>query len=145
MVKLVKQVDQTVASGAKVVLGGKRIERPGAFMEATILTNIKPGNPAYREEFFGPVALMFRVKDEDEAVALANDSDFGLRASIFTRDAAHGQRLASRINTGMVFINQPTWTVPELPFGGIMDSGYSRNLSSMGIQKFVTKVVRGLN
>ncbi len=110
VVKLVKQVDQAVASGAKVVLGGKRIERPGAFMEATILTNIKPGNLAYREEFFGPVALMFQVKDEDEAVVLANDSDFGLRASIFTRDAARGQRLASRIDTGMVFINQPIWT-----------------------------------
>ncbi|MDR4503807.1 MAG: NAD-dependent succinate-semialdehyde dehydrogenase [Candidatus Scalindua sp.] len=141
LVKLLKQVDQAVASGAKVVLGGKRIERPGTFMEATILMNLKPGNPAYREEFFGPVALMFRIKDEDEAVALANDSDFGLGASIFTRDVARGQRLASRLNTGMVFINQPTWTAPELPFGGIMDSGYGRNLSCMGIQEFINKKV----
>lgn len=139
LVKLLKQVDQAVKNGAKVVLGGKRIERPGAFMEPTILTNIKPGNPAYREEFFGPVALMFQVKNEDEAVALANDSDFGLGGSIFTRDVARGERLASRIDTGMVFINHPTWTAPELPFGGIMDSGYGRELSSMGIQEFVNK------
>lgn len=139
LVKLLEQVDQAVASGAKLVLGGKRIEGPGAFMEPTILTNIKPDNPAYREEFFGPVALMFRVKSEDEAVELANDSDFGLGGSIFTRDVARGERLASRIDTGMVFINHPTWTAPELPFGGIMDSGYGRELSSMGIQEFVNK------
>lgn len=141
VVNLVKQVDQAVSNGAKVVLGGKRIDRSGAFMEATILTNIMPDNPAYREEFFGPVALMFRVRNEDEAVKLANDSDFGLGASIFTRDVDRGKRLASRIDTGMVFINQPTWTAPELPFGGIMNSGYGRNLSSLGIQEFVNKKV----
>ena len=141
LVNLVKQVDQAVASGAKVVLGGKRIDRPGVFMEATILTDIKPDNPAYREEFFGPVALMFQVKNEDEAVALANDSDFGLGASIFTRDVARAKRLASRLEAGMVFINQPTWTAPELPFGGIRNSGYGRNLSSLGIQEFVNKKV----
>ncbi|HMU29151.1 MAG TPA: NAD-dependent succinate-semialdehyde dehydrogenase [Nitrospira sp.] len=139
LVNLLKQVDQAVAHGADLVLGGKRMDRPGAFMEPTILTNIKPDNPAYREEFFGPVALMFRVKNEDEAVVLANDSDFGLGGSIFTNDVARGKRVASRINTGMVFINHPTWTAPDLPFGGIMDSGYGRELSSMGIQEFVNK------
>lgn len=139
LVNLLKQVDQAVAHGADLVMGGKRMDRPGAFMEPTILTNVKPDNPAYREEFFGPVALMFRVKNEDEAVALANDSDFGLGGSIFTNDVARGKRVAGRIDTGMVFINHPTWTAPDLPFGGIMDSGYGRELSGMGIQEFVNK------
>jgi succinate-semialdehyde dehydrogenase/glutarate-semialdehyde dehydrogenase len=139
LVKLLKQVDEAVEHGAKVALGGKRVERPGAFMETTILTDITPDNPAYHEEFFGPVAMMFRVKNEDEAVALANDSEFGLGGTIFTRDVARGKRLAGRINSGMVFINRPTWTAPDLPFGGIMDSGYGRELSSLGIQEFVNK------
>ena len=108
-------------------------------MQPTILTNIKPTNPAYREEFFGPVALFFRVKNEDEAVALANDSDFGLGGSIFTNDIARGKRVASRIDTGMVFNNHPTWTASDLPFGGIKHSGYGRELSGLGIQEFVNK------
>jgi succinate-semialdehyde dehydrogenase/glutarate-semialdehyde dehydrogenase len=139
LVKLLVQVKQAVANGATLVMGGERFDRPGAFMQPTILTNIKPDNPAYREEFFGPVALFFRVKNEDEAVALANDSDFGLGGSVFTRDVARGKRVASRIETGMVFINQPTWTTADLPFGGIKNSGYGRELSSMGIQEFVNK------
>ncbi len=139
LVKLLDQVNRAVAKGATVVMGGKRIDRPGSFMQPTVLTNIKPDNPAFREEFFGPVALFFRVKNEDEAVALANDSDFGLGGSVFTRDIARGKRVASRVDTGMVFINQPTWTTPDLPFGGIKNSGYGRELSSMGIQEFVNK------
>jgi succinate-semialdehyde dehydrogenase/glutarate-semialdehyde dehydrogenase len=139
LVQLLGQVEGAVAKGATVVMGGKRIDRPGAFMQATILTDIKPDNPAFREEFFGPVALFFRVKNEDEAIALANDSDFGLGGSVFTRDIARGKRVASRIDTGMVFVNHPTWTKPDLPFGGIKDSGYGRELSSMGIQEFVNK------
>ena len=139
LVQLLGQVDGAVAKGATVVMGGKRIDRPGAFMEATILTNIKPDNPAFRDEFFGPVALFFRVKNEDEAVALANDSDFGLGGSVFTKDVARGKRVASRVDTGMMFVNHPTWTRPDLPFGGIKDSGYGRELSSMGIQEFVNK------
>lgn len=139
LVQLLGQVEDAVAKGAVVVMGGKRIDRPGSFMQPTILTNIQPGNPAFREEFFGPVALLFRVKNEDEAVALANDSEFGLGGSVFTRDVARGKRLASRIDTGMVFINHPTWTTPDLPFGGIKNSGYGRELSSMGIQEFVNK------
>ena len=139
LVKLLAQVEHAVAKGAAVVMGGKRIDRSGAFMQPTILTNITSDNPAFREEFFGPVALFFRVKNEDQAVALANDSDFGLGGSVFTRDIARGKRLASRIDTGMVFINQPTWTSPDLPFGGIKNSGYGRELSSMGIQEFVNK------
>ena len=139
LVKLLDQVNRAVSKGASVVMGGKRIDRPGAFMQPTILTNIKPGNPAFKEEFFGPVALFFRVKNEDEAVALANDSEFGLGGSVFTKDIARGKRVASRINTGMVFVNHPTWTAPDLPFGGIMNSGYGRELSGMGIQEFVNK------
>ena len=139
LAQLLNQVKRAVAKGATVVMGGKRIDRPGSFMQPTILTNIKPGNPAFREEFFGPVALLFRVKHEDEAVALANDSDFGLGGSVFTKDVARGKRVASRIDTGMVFINHPTWTTADLPFGGIKHSGYGRELSRMGIQEFVNK------
>lgn len=139
LVQLLSQVNEAVANGATLVLGGKRIDRPGSFMQATILTNIKPDNPAFRKEFFGPVALFFRVKNEDEAVALANDSDFGLGGSVFTKDISRGKRVANRMDTGMVFINHPTWTATELPFGGIKNSGYGRELSKMGIQEFVNK------
>jgi len=108
-------------------------------MEPTILTDIKPNNPAFREEFFGPVALFFRVKDEDQAIALANDSDFGLGGSVFTTDMARGKRVASAVETGMMFINNISWSDAELPFGGIKDSGYGRELGDMGIQQFVNK------
>jgi len=139
LVDLLKQVDGAISKGAKVVMGGKRIDRPGSYMEPTILTNIEPGNPAFRDEFFGPVALFFRVKDEDEAIALANDSDFGLGGSVFTKDIARGKRVASRVETGMMFINNISWSDAELPFGGIKNSGYGRELGDMGIQEFVNK------
>ena len=138
-VALAKQVDVAVAHGAKVLLGGHRLDRPGAFMAPTILTDVAPDNPAFRDEFFGPVAMVFRVKDEDAAVALANDSDFGLGGSVFTRDVTRGQRLASRIATGMMFINNLSWSDAELPFGGIKHSGYGRELGALGIQQFVNK------
>ena len=108
-------------------------------MTPTILTDIAPENPAFRDEFFGPVALFFRVKDEDAAIALANDSDFGLGGSVFTRDLDRGRRVASRVETGMMFINNISWSDAELPFGGIKDSGYGRELGDMGIQQFVNK------
>jgi succinate-semialdehyde dehydrogenase/glutarate-semialdehyde dehydrogenase len=139
LVQLLDQVNRAVAEGATLVMGGKRIDRPGAFMQPTILTDIKPGNSAFREEFFGPVALFFRVHNEDEAIALANDSDFGLGGSVFTQDIARGKRVASRVDTGMMFVNHPTWTTADLPFGGIKNSGYGRELSRMGIQEFVNK------
>jgi succinate-semialdehyde dehydrogenase / glutarate-semialdehyde dehydrogenase len=139
LVDLLKQVDSAVAHGAKVVMGGKRIDRPGSFMETTILTDVKPDNPAFRAEFFGPVALFFRVKDEDAAIALANDSDFGLGGSVFTKDLARGKRVASRVDTGMMFINNIDWADAELPFGGVKNSGYGRELGDMGIQEFVNK------
>lgn len=139
LLRLLAQVDGAVKHGAKVVLGGKRFDRPGSFMQATILTEVEPDNPAFRDELFGPVAMFFRVKDEDAAVALANDSDFGLGGSVFTRDAARGQRVASRVDTGMMFINNMDWSDAELPFGGIKYSGYGRELGDMGIQAFVNK------
>lgn len=139
LLDLLKQVDSAVSHGAKVVLGGKRIDRPGSFMQPTILTDVMPGNPAFRDEFFGPVAMFFRVKDEDAAIALANDSDFGLGGSVFTKDIARGKRVASRVETGMMFINNISWSDAELPFGGIKDSGYGRELGDMGIQEFVNK------
>jgi succinate-semialdehyde dehydrogenase/glutarate-semialdehyde dehydrogenase len=133
------QVDAAIQHGAKVVLGGKRLKRPGAFIEASILTDIAPKNPAYYQEFFGPVALFFRVKNEQEAIELANDSPFGLGGSVFTRDTERGKRVARAISTGMVFINQATWTAPDLPFGGIKNSGYGRELADLGMQEFVNK------
>jgi succinate-semialdehyde dehydrogenase/glutarate-semialdehyde dehydrogenase len=139
LVQLLKQTSDAVAKGARVIIGGKRVDRPGSFMEATILTDIKPENPAFRDEFFGPVASFFRVKDEDAAIALANDSDFGLGGSVWTKDVARGKRVASRVETGMMFINNIDWTDPELPFGGIKNSGYGRELGDMGIQEFVNK------
>src|SRR5580700_6051415 len=139
LIDLLKQVDGAVSHGAKVVMGGKRFDRPGSYMAPTILTEIKPNNPAFREEFFGPVALFFRVKDEDAAIALANDSDFGLGGSVFTKDIARGKRVASRVDTGMMFINNIDWSDAELPFGGVKNSGYGRELGDMGIQEFVNK------
>lgn len=137
--KLLDQVKRSVASGAHVVIGGERIDRAGAFMQPTILTDIAESNPAYKEEFFGPVALFFRVRDEDAAVALANDSPFGLGGSVFTQDIERAKRLARRVETGMMFINSAASSSPELPFGGIKNSGYGRELSAAGIQEFVNK------
>ncbi len=139
LVQLLAQVDRAIEGGAKLLLGGKRIDRPGSFMQPTILTDIEPGNPAFRQEFFGPVALFFRVKDEAEAIRLANDSDFGLGGSVFTNDVARGRRVASQVETGMMFINNISWADAALPFGGIKNSGYGRELGAMGIQEFVNK------
>lgn len=139
LVQLLAQVDAAVKGGATLVLGGQRIDRPGSFMQATILTDIEPGNPAFRDEFFGPVVSFYRVQSEAEAIALANDSDFGLGGSVWTRDEARGLRVASQVDTGMMFINNIDWTDAELPFGGIKHSGYGRELGDVGIQEFVNK------
>jgi succinate-semialdehyde dehydrogenase/glutarate-semialdehyde dehydrogenase len=138
-VQIADQVKRTVDAGAKVVLGGKRVARQGAFMEPTILTDILPGMAAYHEELFGPVASFYRVKDEQAAIDLANDSPFGLGGSVFTKDIERGKRVADQIDTGMVFINHPTWTQADLPFGGTKGSGYGRELSALGIEEFVNK------
>jgi succinate-semialdehyde dehydrogenase/glutarate-semialdehyde dehydrogenase len=136
---LLTQVDAAVAGGANLVMGGRRIDRPGSFMQTTILTDIVPGNPAFRDEFFGPVVSFYRVKDEAQAIALANDSDFGLGGSVWTQDEARGKRIASQVDTGMVFVNNIHWVDAELPFGGIKFSGYGRELGNLGIQEFVNK------
>lgn len=137
--QLAEQVEETIKAGAKAVIGGKRLNREGAFMEPTILTDIKPGMRAYHEELFGPVASFYRVKDENEAIKLANDSDFGLGGAVFSKDIKRAEKVALQIETGMVFINSPTNSSPELPFGGTKRSGYGRELSSLGIEEFVNK------
>jgi hypothetical protein len=124
---------------AKILTGGKRVNREGSFMQPTILTNVMPDNPAYRQEFFGPVALILPAKDEEEAIAIANDSPFGLGGSIYTKNIELGKRVASRIETGMVFINYPSIGTADLPFGGIKRSGFGKELSDLGIQEFVNK------
>ncbi|MFM9909180.1 MAG: NAD-dependent succinate-semialdehyde dehydrogenase [Chitinophagaceae bacterium] len=138
-VQIAEQVQRAVNGGAKILLGGARVNRAGAFMQPTILTNMLPGNPVYYEEFFGPVAVFFTVKNEQEAIDLANDSPFGLGGSVFTKDIEKGKRVADRIDTGMVFINHPTWTQADLPFGGTKGSGYGRELSALGMDEFVNK------
>jgi len=139
LLHLLDQVERSVAAGATVLLGGKRIDGPGAYMEPTLLTDLNPEIPAYYEELFGPVASFYRVKDEAAAIALANDSEFGLGGSIFTQDIERGKRVADQIDSGMVFINHPTWTQADLPFGGTKGSGYGRELSEIGIHEFVNK------
>ncbi|MBG6111615.1 succinate-semialdehyde dehydrogenase/glutarate-semialdehyde dehydrogenase [Flavobacterium sp. CG_9.10] len=139
IVHLLDQVKRSVDAGAKVLIGGKRMDNPGNFMEPTILTDLTPKIPAYYEELFGPVASFYRVKNEQEAIDLANDSSFGLGCSIFTGDVERGKRVADKIDVGMVFINHPTWTQSDLPFGGTKGSGYGRELSELGIQEFVNK------
>ena len=139
LVNLLQQVDVAVQHGATVVMGGKRLNREGSYMQPTILTDVTPDNPAFRDEFFGPVAMIFRVKDEAAAIALANDSDFGLGGSVFTGDLERGKRVASAVDTGMMFINNINWLDADLPFGGIKNSGYGRELGDMGIQQFVNK------
>jgi succinate-semialdehyde dehydrogenase/glutarate-semialdehyde dehydrogenase len=136
---LLKQVREATDHGARVLLGGERAGNKGSFMQPTILSDITPDNPAFKQEFFGPVALMFFVKDEDEAIALANNSPFGLGGSVYTTDIEHGKRVASRVETGMVFINYPSISAPDLPFGGIKRSGYGKELSSLGIEEFINR------
>ncbi len=137
--KLLSQIDLAVRSGARVLMGGKRLQSAGAFVEPTILTNIEKNSPAYKEEFFGPVALYFQVKNDEEAIHLANDSPFGLGAAIFTQTPDRAKRIANEIESGMVFVNHPVLSSPELPFGGVKTSGFGRELSSLGITEFTNK------
>jgi len=136
---ILRQIQEATNHGAQIVLGGGPAGKVGAFLEPTILTNVTPDNPAYRQEFFGPVALVFSAKDEDEAIAIANDSPFGLGGSVYTTDIERGKRVASRMETGMVFINYPDVSAPDLPFGGIKRSGYGKELSSLGLEEFVNR------
>ena len=126
-------------NGATLHYGGKPVDHKGNFFEPTILTNITRDNPAYFEEFFGPVAQVYVVKNDDEVVKLANDSHYGLGGAIFSQNIERAKGLASRIETGMVYINSLTDTAPELPFGGVKRSGFGRELSDLGIKEFVNQ------
>jgi succinate-semialdehyde dehydrogenase/glutarate-semialdehyde dehydrogenase len=137
VIELQEQVEASVAKGAKVELGGKRMSGKGYFYPPTILTGVKPGMPAYHEELFGPVAAVIRVRDEEEAIAVANDSPFGLGGSVWTRDSLKGERIAARIEAGSVSVNGRVKSDPRLPFGGTKGSGYGRELSHYGIREFV--------
>ncbi len=132
-----KQVLQSVAKGAKVLLGGELPAGKGAFYPPTVLTDVKPGMPAYDEELFGPVAAIVRARDEADAVRIANDSPFGLGAAVFTSDLARGERVARQLDAGCTFVNQMVASDPRLPFGGVKESGYGRELSHHGIREFM--------
>ena len=134
---IAQQVEKTVAMGGKILTGGQRLEGGGNFYLPTILTDIPTDSPGYREEFFGPVALLFRVQNLDEAIFIANDTSFGLGASGWTLDAQEQERLIEEIEAGSVFINGMVKSDPRLPFGGIKRSGYGRELSIQGIHEFV--------
>ena len=131
-----EQVQKSVAAGAKILCGGKRADRAGYFYEPTVLAKIPKSAPAYREEVFGPVALFFRARDREEAVAIANDSSFGLGASVWTNDAAEQEFFSQELQSGMVFVNAMVASDPRVPFGGIKRSGYGRELGAEGVREF---------
>lgn len=137
MQSLADQVDQSVKEGAEIILGGKIDQGRGFYYPPTILANVKPGMPAYDEELFGPVASIIEVKDDEEAIKVANDTIYGLGSAIFTRDLAKAEIIASKIQAGSTFINAFVKSDPRLPFGGIKESGYGRELSFIGIKEFV--------
>jgi len=132
-----EQVDRSIAAGAKLLTGGNRLDRPGYWYEPTVLTNVTPESPAYYDEVFGPVAILFRARTVDDAIRLANDSPFGLGASAWTNDPAERKRFVEEIEAGMVFINTMVVSDPRVPFGGVKQSGYGRELSHHGVREFV--------
>jgi succinate-semialdehyde dehydrogenase/glutarate-semialdehyde dehydrogenase len=133
------QIQDAIDKGATVVTGGGRPDHPGAFVEPTILTDVTPEMRAYSEELFGPAAVVYKVSSEDEAVELANNSSYGLGAAVFSGDLDRARSVADRIEAGMVFVNQPTGSSPELPFGGVKRSGYGRELSELGMFEFANR------
>jgi succinate-semialdehyde dehydrogenase/glutarate-semialdehyde dehydrogenase len=136
---LLAQIELARKSGATVAVGGERIDRPGFYLEPTVLTNITENNPIYKQELFGPVACFYVVEDETEALRLANATPYGLGGSVFTADLERGRKVAAQIESGMAFINRPIRTQAELPFGGIKNSGFGRELSELGFDEFVNK------
>jgi succinate-semialdehyde dehydrogenase / glutarate-semialdehyde dehydrogenase len=137
--RLLEQIERAKAHGAQVVTGGKRVNRPGFYLEPTVLTNITKDNPIYTEELFGPVACFYTVEDDAAAIRLANDTPYGLGASVLTGKPQRGEKLATQIDSGMVFVNRPFGTSAELPFGGVKNSGFGRELSEAGLEEFVNK------
>jgi succinate-semialdehyde dehydrogenase/glutarate-semialdehyde dehydrogenase len=136
------QVQRSVAAGAKLLTGGNRIHGPGFFYEPTVLVDVPRESPAYREEIFGPVASIFRVRDAAEAIETANDSSFGLGASAWTNEKSEQELFASELEAGMVFVNAMVASDPRLPFGGVKRSGFGRELGAAGIREFMnTKTV----
>jgi succinate-semialdehyde dehydrogenase/glutarate-semialdehyde dehydrogenase len=133
------QIQDAIDKGATVLAGGTRPDLPGAFVQPTLLADVTPEMRAYREELFGPAAVVYRVKDADEAIALANDSDYGLGATVMSSDLDRAREVADRLEAGMVWINQPTGSSPELPFGGIKRSGYGRELSELAMFEFANR------
>ncbi len=134
---LLQQIEKAKAAGAEIALGGNRIDRAGSYLEPTIITGITADNPVYREEIFGPVLSFYVVPDEASAIRIANDVPFGLGGSVFTADLERGKRVALQIDSGMAFVNNPTWSTPQMPFGGVKNSGYGRELSQLGFGEFV--------
>jgi succinate-semialdehyde dehydrogenase/glutarate-semialdehyde dehydrogenase len=130
-------VQKSVKAGAKVLTGGHPLQRPGNYYAPTVLTNVPKDSPAYREEFFGPVASIFRVKDVDEAIRLANDVRFGLGSSVWTNDEKERERFINELEAGMVFVNKMVASDPRIPFGGVKASGHGRELGLVGIREFV--------
>ncbi len=137
--ELIGQVEDAVAHGATLVMGGHRIGDVGCFMEPTLLTNVTPAARAFSEELFGPVAVVYRVADKDEAIALANVSEFGLSGAVFGSNPADTRYVADRLESGMVYINENTDSHVDLPFGGIKKSGFGRELGHFGLDEFVNK------
>jgi succinate-semialdehyde dehydrogenase/glutarate-semialdehyde dehydrogenase len=131
------QVMRSLEQGAVCATGGHKIERAGYFYAPTVLTKVEPGNVAFEEEIFGPVASMTVADDVDHAVELANDTRFGLGGSVFTEDRAKGEAIARQLDVGCAFVNEMVKSDPRLPFGGVKDSGYGRELSHYGIREFV--------
>jgi succinate-semialdehyde dehydrogenase/glutarate-semialdehyde dehydrogenase len=133
-----RQVQESVAKGAVCLVGGAIPNNPGAYYPPTVLTDVRKGMPAYEEELFGPVASVIPVRNEEEAIAVANESSFGLGGGVITRDLARGERIAAEeIDSGIVFVNDAVRSDPRLPFGGVKESGYGRELSHYGIKEFV--------
>ncbi|MBF6670529.1 NAD-dependent succinate-semialdehyde dehydrogenase [Glutamicibacter sp. FBE19] len=136
---LAAQVQDAIDKGATVLAGGKQVEGPGAFYEPTILAGVTEQMRAFSEELFGPVAVLYKVHGENEAVELANNTDYGLGASIHTQDLERAERIAARLSSGMVAINEPSASSPELPFGGVKRSGIGRELGKYGMDEFINR------
>jgi succinate-semialdehyde dehydrogenase/glutarate-semialdehyde dehydrogenase len=143
LLRALEQIEFARTHGAKVITGGHRMDRPGFFLEPTVLTDVTPDNPVFRQEIFAQVAMVFSVDSDEEAIALANNSPFGLGGSVMSADVQRAERVAARMDTGMVFINRAGDAGPTLPWGGVKNSGFGRGLSDFGVSEYVNwKLIR---